>query len=123
VEAVCRPDFAYDGLLRRRTETNYTWAGSAWLETNEVHYVYDGNLVIQERNSNNVPCVIYTRGNDLSGTFQGAGESADCWRARRLREPPPIRMSFMSPAPVQRISMAHIRGPLVPIGNMTQCES
>src|ERR1043166_3059203 len=29
--------------------------------------------VIQERDSNNVPTVSYTRGNDLSGTLEGAG--------------------------------------------------
>ena len=41
--------------------------------TNEVHYVYDGRVVIQERDANNLPLVTYTRGNDLSGTSQGAG--------------------------------------------------
>jgi RHS repeat-associated protein len=35
--------------------------------------VYDGNVVIQERDANNVPVVSYTRGKDLSGSFQGAG--------------------------------------------------
>ena len=30
-------------------------------------------MVIQERDANNVPLVTYTRGRDLSGTFQGAG--------------------------------------------------
>jgi hypothetical protein len=34
-------------------------------------YLYDGNLVIQERNG--LPTVTYTRGPDLSGTMQGAG--------------------------------------------------
>jgi len=43
------------------------------LQTNEVHYIYDGNLVIQERDANNLPLVTYTRGNDLSRTLQGAG--------------------------------------------------
>ncbi len=46
---------------------------SAWVLTNEVRYVYDGNLVIQERNGNNLPTVTYTRGKDLSGTMEGAG--------------------------------------------------
>jgi RHS repeat-associated protein len=41
--------------------------------TNEVRYVYDGNLVIQERGTNNMPLVSYTRGSDLSGSLQGAG--------------------------------------------------
>ncbi|MGH7952406.1 MAG: hypothetical protein ACREFE_10885 [Limisphaerales bacterium] len=82
-------NFAYDGLMRKRIEKDYAWNGSSWTETNEVHFVYDGNLVIQERNANNLPTVTYTRGNDLSGTLQGAGgiggllarmASGDKWR-------------------------------------------
>jgi len=73
VTNVWRSDFAYDGKLRRRIEKDYSWSGSAWTQTNEVHYVYDGNLVIQERDASNVPQVTYTRGNDLSGRLQGAG--------------------------------------------------
>ncbi|HUA65457.1 MAG TPA: hypothetical protein VME24_06395 [Alphaproteobacteria bacterium] len=67
--------FAYDGKMRRRIERDYSWdAGtSGWTETNEVHFIYDGNLVVEERNASNVPLVSYTRGLDLSGTFQGAG--------------------------------------------------
>ena len=66
-------EFVYDGKLRRRISKDFTWSGGAWLQTNEVHYVYDGNLVVQERNTNNLPQVTYTRGTDLSGTLQGAG--------------------------------------------------
>ncbi len=65
--------FVYDGLSRRRITTNYTWTGSAWMPTNAVRYVYDGPLVIQERDSNNNPQVTYTRGLDLSLSRQGAG--------------------------------------------------
>jgi RHS repeat-associated protein len=68
-----KSEFAYDGKMRRRIRNEYTWTNSAWLKTNEVHYIYDGNCVIQERNSNNVPQVTYTRGLDLSGSFEGAG--------------------------------------------------
>ncbi len=68
-----RSEFAYDGFMRRRLRKEFAWSGSDWLETNEVHYVYDGNLVIQERDELNVPAVTYTRGNDLSGSLQGAG--------------------------------------------------
>lgn len=50
----------------------FTWNGS-WMQTNEVHYIYDGNLVVQERDANNLPLVTYVRGTDLSGSFQGAG--------------------------------------------------
>jgi hypothetical protein len=49
--------FQYDGMLRRRIERDYTLSNGAWLQTNEVHYVYDGKLVIQERNANNSPQV------------------------------------------------------------------
>jgi RHS repeat-associated protein len=66
-------NFVYDGKMRRRIERDYTWIGGSWVEANEVHYIYDGNLVVQERDQNNVPKVTYTRGNDLSGSFQGAG--------------------------------------------------
>jgi hypothetical protein len=38
--------FAYDGKMRKRIERDYSWTGSAWEETNEVHYVYDGNVVV-----------------------------------------------------------------------------
>ena len=71
--AVWKSEFAYDGKMRRRIRKEFTWQSSAWVQTNEVHYVYDGNLVIQERDANNLPQVTYTRGNDLSGTLQGAG--------------------------------------------------
>ena len=68
-----RSEFAYDGMMRRRIRKEYTWQSSAWLKTNEVRYVYDGRLVIQERDTNNLTLVTYTRGNDLSGTREGAG--------------------------------------------------
>jgi RHS repeat-associated protein len=44
-----------------------------WVLSSETLYLYDGFRVIQERNSNNVPVVSYTRGNDLSQTLEGAG--------------------------------------------------
>ena len=62
----------YDGKMRRRIRKDYVW-NSGWVETGEVHYIYDGNLVIQERDVNNLPTVSYTRGIDLSGSLQGAG--------------------------------------------------
>jgi RHS repeat-associated protein len=65
--------FSYDGKMRRRVRTEYAWQGGAWAQTNQVYYVYDGNLVIQERNVNNLPMATYTRGKDLSGTLEGAG--------------------------------------------------
>jgi RHS repeat-associated protein len=65
--------FSYDGKMRRRIRKEFTWTSGAWAETNEIHYVYDGNVVIQERDTNNSPLTTYTRGKDLSGSFEGAG--------------------------------------------------
>jgi RHS repeat-associated protein len=65
--------FTYDGKMRRRIRQEYTWRGGAWVQTNEVYYVYDGNAVVQERNINDQPATTYTRGLDLSATLQGAG--------------------------------------------------
>jgi RHS repeat-associated protein len=65
--------FSYDGKMRRRIRQECTWTNSAWVQTNAVYYVYDGNLVIQERDINNLPTTTYTRGKDLSGSLEGAG--------------------------------------------------
>jgi len=73
VAAAWRSEFKYDAFGRRRIRKEYGWTGSAWSLTNEVRYVYDGMLVIQERDANNLALVSYTRGNDLSGSLQGAG--------------------------------------------------
>src|SRR5207247_11361244 len=53
--------------------TELTWNGSALVTNAMVRYVYDGLLIVQERDGNNTPLVTYTRGIDLSGTRQGAG--------------------------------------------------
>jgi RHS repeat-associated protein len=73
VTNVWRSDFVYDGKMRRRLRFESTWNGSAWVTNTAVRYIYDGNLVLQERDANNLPLVSYTRGRDLSGTLQGAG--------------------------------------------------
>jgi RHS repeat-associated protein len=54
---------------------DYTWntyPPGSWQESGQVRYVYDGMRVMQERNSS-TPTVAYTRGNDLSGSLEGAG--------------------------------------------------
>ena len=66
-------EFVYDGLRRRRITREYNWQSSGWNKTNEIRYIFDGLLPIQERDSNNVPVVTYTRGLDLSGSIHGAG--------------------------------------------------
>jgi RHS repeat-associated protein len=81
-----RSTFTYDGLGRLRKRIDFDWevpgAGpgfapppvqARWVATNTVLYIYDGWRVIQERDTNNVPTVSYTRGNDLSGSLEGAG--------------------------------------------------
>ena len=57
-----KEDFLYDGLNRRRITRQYAWSGSAWTMTNETRFIYDGNAMVQERASNNVAQVTYTRG-------------------------------------------------------------
>lgn len=54
---------------------DYTWSSyySRWTVSGETRYVYHGMRVVQERNSSNLPKVSYTRGNDLSGSLEGAG--------------------------------------------------
>jgi len=68
-----KSQFAYDGKMRRRIRREYTWQNGAWVQTNEVRYIYDGNLVLQERNNWNLAAVTYTRGVDLSSSSQRAG--------------------------------------------------
>jgi len=65
--------FVYDGLGRRRIERDYAWASGTWVRTNEEHYIYDGLLILQQRDASNNVVVTYTRGRDLSGSLQGAG--------------------------------------------------
>lgn len=75
-----RSEFVYDTLMRRRVRKEYTWQGAAWVQTNEVRYVYDQLVVVQARWYNpqvslSTPqkLITYTRGNDLSRDLQEAG--------------------------------------------------
>src|SRR6185295_8610156 len=62
------------GRMRMRVRKDYAfWLGTNYIQTNEIYYVYDGKVVIEERVQNNVPTTSYTRGTDLSGSRQGAG--------------------------------------------------
>jgi RHS repeat-associated protein len=67
-----KKEYVYDGKRRLRIRKEFSWGGS-WVQTNEIHYVYDGNVIIQHRDTNNVPTLTFTRGLDLSGTLQRAG--------------------------------------------------
>jgi RHS repeat-associated protein len=73
VTASWRSEFRYDGKLRRRVRVEKVWQNNQWVTASETRYVYDGMLVVQERDANNLPAVSYTRGRDLSGTRAGAG--------------------------------------------------
>ena len=67
---------AYADLSYVPVNLKYAGSGTAtysWVPTSETRYLYDGMLVIQERDTNNIPTVSYTRGVDLSGSRQGAG--------------------------------------------------
>jgi len=75
-----RSDFAYDGKMRRRVRVECTWVSGAWVTNEIVRYVYDGNLVVQERHFVPQPAgeilqqvISYTRAKDLSGSLEGAG--------------------------------------------------
>lgn len=71
--AAWKSEFVYDGKMRRCIRREYVWQSGIWNLQSEIRYVYDGNLVIEERDSSNLPQVAYTRGKDLSGSLQGAG--------------------------------------------------
>jgi RHS repeat-associated protein len=67
-------EFVYDAQGRLRFKRNYIWSGGGWYGSGgETRYLYDGMLLLQERDGGNVPLVSYTRGRDLSGTLDGAG--------------------------------------------------
>src|SRR5262249_34503297 len=68
-----KSEFIYDGKMRRRIQRDYGWNGTSWSQTNEVHFIYDGDTIIQHRNGYNLPLATLTRGDDLSGSLQGAG--------------------------------------------------
>ena len=69
-----RVEFVYDGQGRLRVKKDYVWySGYGWYPTGETRYLYDGLLLVQERNSANTPTVTYTRGRDLSGSLAEAG--------------------------------------------------
>lgn len=68
-----KSEFVYDGKQRRRLRNEFSWSGTAWILTNEVHYIYSGSLVVQERDELNIPSTTYTRGVDLSAGLEEAG--------------------------------------------------
>ncbi len=70
-----RPGFGLDsGIPIGPSPPECPFDGDGWGLVGGILYVYDGNRVIQERAYfGGDPTVSYTRGNDLSGTLEGAG--------------------------------------------------
>jgi RHS repeat-associated protein len=68
-----KTEFVYDGLGRRRVAKDAVWQSGAWVTNTITRYVFDGMVVVQERDANNTVQVTYTRGLDLAGSLQGAG--------------------------------------------------
>ena len=60
-------------LPRGLSLTSSSSSSGSWTLLSGLEYIYDGNRVIQERDTNNTPTVSYTRGKDLSGSLEGAG--------------------------------------------------
>jgi RHS repeat-associated protein len=89
-----KSEFSYDGRLRRRIRKEFTWRNSSWVLTNEVHYVYDGNVVLQERNEFNVASKTFTRALDLSGTRQRAGGTGGLLAFSDHSLGPPFHVDF-----------------------------
>ena len=73
VTNILKSEFTYDGKMRRRIKKDFHWSGSAWTQTNELRYLYDGMQVIQDRGADNLPTATYTRGIDLGGGLDSAG--------------------------------------------------
>jgi RHS repeat-associated protein len=59
-----KSEFTYDGKMRMRIRKEYVW-NITWLLSSETHYIYDGNLIIQERDQYSTPRVTYTRAGGL----------------------------------------------------------
>jgi len=68
-----RTDWTYDARGRIRLKSESIWLSGSWYPNGTIRYVYDGMRVIQQRSSSNASQVTYTRGPDMSGTWEGAG--------------------------------------------------
>jgi RHS repeat-associated protein len=68
-----KKEYVYDGEHRLRIRKEFGWISSAWTQTNEIYYIYDGNVIIQTRDINNLPTLTLTRGSDFSSFLQNAG--------------------------------------------------
>lgn len=70
-----RSVFSYDGIGRKRRNTEYSWnpTNSSWTETKDTFFLYDGMNVVQERDANtvtggiNTPQVNYVWAGNIGG--------------------------------------------------------
>lgn len=70
---VWRTEYVYDAVRRLRKRKEYQWQNNQYNLASEKRYIYDGMLVIQERDAVNKPSTTFTRGKDLSGGLRRAG--------------------------------------------------
>ncbi len=59
--------FVYDGMDRLRVSRSWIWQNGAWVQNSEVHRVYLGMDVVQERDVNNNVVASYTRTGNIGG--------------------------------------------------------
>ena len=64
--------FVYDGMSRLRISRSWNWVNGAWVQNSEVHRVYLGMDVVQERDANNNVTTSYTKGNLARSTAAGS---------------------------------------------------
>lgn len=62
-------EFNYDGLGRKRIRKEFKWQSGSWVSagSGETRFLYDGSLVVEERNSANQTTVQYTRAGGANG--------------------------------------------------------
>lgn len=66
-----KSEFVYNGVKERKIRKEYAWQSGIWALTNEVHYIYENGLVIQERDSSNIPVVTYSKTPGIDGGVGG----------------------------------------------------
>jgi hypothetical protein len=116
-----KSEFAYDGKMRRRMRLEASWVSGDWVTNTIIRYLYDGNVVIQERwfapqLSTVIPqqVVSYTRGRDLSGTFQGAGGIGGLLARTHLSTLNPQPSTLNRLLPLRRKRQHHVPDQLQP---------
>jgi len=69
--ASTKTEFQYDGFNRCRVEKHYRFQGG-WILLSEERLIYDGNSLIQVRDSLNLASMNITRGLDITGSSSAA---------------------------------------------------